>query len=147
MDQISPDTVGPQGILREGIEVAGNIIAPGSVPTTTTKARQTFRLTAQQQYNALKADSQINKLEASAMEKIANITGMAESDPTAREKYGILRDLTALRSVLLNHQLNKFAPDTALKAMSPEQAARAWKRGDLTNAEIERWNELHQFVK
>lgn len=144
---ITPSNVGPIGMGKEFIEKVGNIVTPGSIPTTATEARQTFRTVAQQQYASLKADSQINKLEAAAMKDIVDITQLDESSPTAIAKYQKLRDLTALQNLLRHHQLNRIAPDNVLSAMSFEQIARSWKRGEATNAEVQRWNELHQLVK
>lgn len=144
---ITPSTVGPVGAAKEFMEKVGNIVSPGSIPTTATEARQTFRTVAQQQFASLKADSQINKLEAAAMKDIADITSLDISSPTAQAKYEKLRDLTALQNLLRHHQLNRIAPDNVLRAMSFEQLARSWKRGEATNAEVERWNAIHDLVK
>lgn len=142
LGQISPTTVGPVGAAKELFEKGANIINPGSAGTETTKARATFRRTAQELFNSLKADSQINRLEGARISEIADITKLDESDPTAREKYSTLRDLTAYKALLLSHELNRFATDDVLKNMSLDQANRAFERGHLTPAEAKRWGQL-----
>lgn len=144
---IAPENMGIQGKARELYEKAAGQLAPGTVAPTVTRARETYRKTALQLYRSLKADSQINRFEAAGLKDIADISSFEESSDTGRAKYQVLSDLTALHSVHLNHQLNKIAPDTALKQMSTEQVARAWKRGEITDAEATRWNDLHQLVK
>lgn len=145
--QIGPDTIGPMGNVKELAEIVGGIIKPGSMGTDVNAARQTMRMTIQNQLSSLKADSQINRTEAAQINAISDITGLKMSADVAKRKFEVLRDLTALQNILNHHQLNKFAPDNALKAISLEQVARAWKRGDITDAEVTRWNDLHQVVK
>lgn len=145
--KINSSNVGPIGVTKEFLEKAANVLAPGSMPTTVSDAREVFRVVAQQQFAALKADSQINKLEASAMRDIADITRIDMASPVAIGKYQTLRDLTALQNMLRHHQLNRIAPDNVLDAMSIGQIARAFDRGDATKAEVLRWNEIHQVVK
>lgn len=141
LGKISPTTVGPVGAARELGEKVGAIVG---IPmgTQATEARSTFRSTAQNLFNSLKADSQINKWEGARISEIADITKLDESDPTARKKYEILRDLTAYKSLLLNHELNRFAPDDVLRNLSLDQANRAFERGHLTKAEAQRWGQL-----
>lgn len=140
---IAPDTVGPIGKMRAKLETVANIIKPGSMDPKATRAQATFARTAQGLYNSLKADSQINKLEAAAMRGIADVGVWDISDPTARAQYEVLQDLTALQSVLLKHQLGRIADDDDLHQMSEAQTERAWLRGDLTDAEVRRWGDLH----
>lgn len=140
---ISPQTIGPMGKLNAAKEKAANILVPGSMKTPVTKAQTTFNTTAQAQYNSLKADSQINKLEAASIAKIAEVTDWFEAAQTATEKYQTLRDLTGLQSVLVSHQLNKIAPDEALKGMSLEFVDKYRKQRTITDAEMGRWIDLH----
>lgn len=143
LGKVSPTTVGPVGTAREFGEKVGGVVG---IPmgTEATDARATFRSTAQNLFNSLKADSQINKWEGARISEIADITKLAESEPTARRKYEILRDLTAYRSLLMSHELNPpvFAPDDVLRNLSLDQANRAFMRGHLTPAEAKRWGEL-----
>lgn len=140
---ISPQNIGPQGKLNRAIETGRNIIAPGSAPTPVTRAQTTFNTTAQAQYNALKADSQINKMEAAAMSKIADVTDWWEAAATAREKYQTLRDLTGLQAILTSHKLNRIAPDDILKGISLDAINKYLKEGTATAAEVQRWVDLH----
>lgn len=147
LGRIGPSNVGPVGIAREAYETGANIVKPGSTKTPVTAARQTFRMTAQNLYASLKADSQINKLEAQAMKDIVDITKVDIASDTGKQKYQILRDLTALQVVLRSKEAGKPVPDFALKGMSVEQAARSWKRGELSDSDITRWNQLNGVVK
>lgn len=111
--------------------------------TPVTKAQATFNATAQAQYLSLKADSQINKLEAQAMDKIAKVTDWWEAAATAREKYQTLRDLSGLQAIIASHRLNKIAPDEIIKGMSLDFVDKYRKQKTITDAEMGRWIDLH----
>jgi len=140
---ISPENIGPRGKLGAAVEKGANIVSPGSMRTPITKAQTTFNTTAQAQYNSLKADSQINKLEAAAMQKIAVVTDWWEAAATAKEKYQTLRDLTGLQAVLASHTLNRIAPDDILKGMSLDFVNKYFDQKTITKAEMARWIDLH----
>lgn len=143
---ISPQNTGPLGKLNRAKEAVQSFVAPGSAAPVT-EAQTTFGLTAQSLYKGLKADSQINKLEATEMRKLANITDWTDTSDPARAQYRTVADIAAIQSVLISHKLGQFAQEDALKALSPERAARYWKAGVLTNAEVEKWNSLHGLVQ
>ena len=140
---ISPENTGPRGKFNRAVETGRNIVAPGSAPTPVTRAQTTFNTTAQAQYNALKADSQINKMEAAAMSKIADVTDWWEAAATAKEKYQTLRDLTGLQAILMSHKLNQITPDNILKGISLDAINKYLAQGTATAAEVQRWVDLH----
>ena len=146
MRGISPSSVCPAGIVNEGIETVKSWAKPGS-PAPVTGARQDMRMAAQSMYSSLKADSQINKMEAEEMRAIAQITGWGSASDPATEKYERILDLTGLQTILRAKEIGQPAPDKALGMISYKGINRFRKSGSLTPEEVDRWDQITGFSK
>lgn len=148
--QITPDTVGPAGVLREHYETLANIVRPGSVRPTTTEARQNMRIAFQQLLASFRSEAiggRMTNQEMNMLKNIGDVTQLLESPDTARTSLNVLMQLEAGRTVRASKQLKRAAPDWALRTMTYPQLVAGHKAGWITDDEAKRAFDLNPSYK